>query len=241
MQTVRYSVQGGSPRIDVVFEVDAEGSATVQVLTEASLPQERPVRLGTFAGDVPPGFVELLERWVPGVLDAARVAEQGPQPPPGPVTRFLSADGGEPLLVDPFTLPPGFEEGFAAAGAAALADPRSAVEVRADFDESRLAIRSIGSEGFPILLFAEDIAGYFARCWRDDPTATNGVVGLDQAAVRALVEAGEVPDGPAMLEPGRTIMLPLPPAPVGDAPMTGNFAFWRHGPGAERRIVAGTW
>jgi hypothetical protein len=237
---IRYTVQGGSPRVDVTFEVDAGGRTAVRVFTEASLPQAPPLHLGSFATVLDATLHASLLEELPRILQRARAEEDATRPVPA-VFRLLSADDGDPLLVDPFTLPEGFEEGLRDAGVASLADPVSAVEVGADLDQGRLLIRSIGADPFPILLLAEDVPGYFARCWRDDPAWPEGVVGLDDAAVRALAAAGEVPIGPTPLEEDRTIALPLPPPPKTGEPMTGNFIFWWAGPGGERRIVAGTW
>jgi hypothetical protein len=237
---IRYSVQEGSPRLDVTFDVAPDGFAAVQVLTEASLPQGRPVRLGTFAAKLDPAFHDALRGWVPALLQAAREAPQAAAPAPG-VLRILSAGSEEPLFVDPFSLPDGFEKGLVATGVASLAVPVAAVEVGADVAGGRLLISGIGTEPFPILLLDESVPGYFARCWRDDPAAPDGMLGLDLAAVRALSVAGEVPAGPALLAPGDSLSLPLPPPPAGGEPQTGGFIFWRTGERGERRIVAGTW
>jgi hypothetical protein len=237
---IRYTVQGGSPRVDVTFEVGGEGRMTVQVFTGASLPQAAPLRLGSFATSLDAALHASLVETVPEMLARAR-AEEGAGRPVPEVFRLLSVDGGDALLLDPWMQPHGFEEGLVAAGVAALAYPASAVEVGVEGGEARLVIRSLGPDPFPILLLAEDVPGYFARCWRDDPAAPEGVVGLDLAAVRALADAGALPVGPAALERGRTVALPLPSPPATGGPMTGNFIFWWAGPAGERRIVAGTW
>src|SRR5262249_18062866 len=116
----------------------------------------------------------------------------------GTVTRTVSTSEAVSALVD--VLPPGLEEALATAAEQALAQPVAAVEVQAT--ENQLVIAGIGPEPYPVLLFASDIPGYWVRIWRNIPSAPDGRVFLPQAAVQALVDAGQLVEGRIPLKSG---------------------------------------
>jgi hypothetical protein len=235
---VTFSVSGSNPRVDLSLRAAEDGTFIVDVLTETSLGQRPPARLGAFRGRLQP---ETLER-LAGVAAAARTAASAPPPelPLGSVVRLVSV-GTEAAVV-----PVGEERDLAAldelvadAAIKALADPVAAVMVEARPSESgaEVAISASGTEAFRLLLYAADIAAYWVRVWADTP---KGPAYLPYDDVVRLVTAGSIPEGTVELAPGETITIPLPPG-VTRPGGTGGFIFWRAGHGPERRIVAGTW
>ena len=136
-------------------------------------------------------------------------------------------------------IPRDLEEALATAAEHTLAQPVAAVEVKAADD--RLVIAGIGSEAYPVLLFARDIPGYWVRVWRKVDGAPDGRVVLPQEQVQALVDAGELAEGSTPLKAGGTISLPLPHVAGSGGAASGGFMFWRTGQGAERRMLVGTW
>lgn len=231
---LRYAVHGGAPRVDLDLTITADAAVVVDVLTESSLPQRPPTRLGRFSGTVPAPVLDDLAAWA---QNARRLPES--QAGPSGVVRMLGT-GTDPLLpVAPDDHLAAIEQTLAAAAAAALATPTAAVEVGVDTGAGteRLAIRGLGSQPFRLLLFARDIPGYWARVWRDDSAAEGGRVTLRFEELEALIDRGDAPEGVIDLRPDATVTLPLPPG----TGTTGGFTFWRAGAGAERRIVAGTW
>jgi hypothetical protein len=239
---IRYAVQGGSARIDLALEVAADGSAAVDVLTESSLPQGHPVRLGRFAGRLPADLLASLATWAGG--EDTRAGMAGPVPL-GTVARLLTVGGQDSVLLDPASVPAGLEEALAAAAAASLAEPVAAVEVGVA-EAGQLRIHGLGTQPSALLLFALDVPGFWIRIWREDPSAPGGQAYLPYEAVEALVKAGKLAEGPLDLAPGASLSLPLP-APVqmqGEATNAephGGFMFWRRGKGLERRLLIGTW
>jgi len=76
---IRYAVHGGLPAVDLAVEVAADGAFLLDLLTEASLAQRQPARLGRFAGRLKPTLATRLARWAatapavpPGHMDPAR-------------------------------------------------------------------------------------------------------------------------------------------------------------------------
>jgi hypothetical protein len=57
----------------------------------------------------------------------------------------------------------------------------------------------------------------------------------------ALVDAGELAEGPTPLKSGDSITLPLPAAEDREPGGSGGFMFWRTGEGLGRRLLVGTW
>lgn len=235
---IRYGVQGGSTRVDLALDVASDGSFLADVLTDSSLPQTHPLRLGRFAGQLPPEVLASLIEWATGPGGRDEMAAPAAH---GTVARLLTVGGRDPVLVDGASLPEGLEESLATAAAAALSDPVAAVEVGADDAGDQLVIRGLGTQALNVLLFDRGIPGYWVRVWRDDPEAPGGRLFLDAAAVEELVEAGKLPEGPVVLGPGETLAVPLPPAGAAAAQPGGGFMFWRRGEGAERRLMIGTW
>ena len=240
---VTFSVSNSRPPVDLSLRAAEDGSFVVDILTQASLAQRLPVRLGAFRGRLAP---ETLARLV-GVAAASRAAAAAsaaaPTLPMGSVPRLISVGAESRVLAV------GEERDLAAldnliaeAAAAALADPIAAVTVEARFASAgpELAITASGTEAFRLLLYATDIAGYCVRVWAEKPA---GDADLPVETVEDLVKAGSIPEGTFELAPGASVTVPLPPevaGPVG-AGTTGGFMFWRAGHGPERRRVAGTW
>ena len=73
---IRYSVSGGTFQVDLTLEIAEDGSLAVEVLTESSLPQRHPVRLGRFAGRLEPAVVRALTAWA-SALAASTSADMG--------------------------------------------------------------------------------------------------------------------------------------------------------------------
>src|SRR5204862_2323176 len=155
----------------------------------------------------------------------------------GTVTRVVSTGRVSSIFVD--DVPRDLEEALAMAAEHTLAEPVAAVEVKAADD--RLVIAGIGGEPYPVLLFARDVPGYWARVWRNVDGAPDGRVVLPRENVQALVDAGELAEGSVPLKAGGAISLPLPHVEGGGARASGGFMFWRTGQGAERRLLVGTW
>jgi len=139
------------------------------------------------------------------------------------------------------------EAELSAAFIPALADPVAAIQVEARPDAAAaaggtLVIRSVGREPFPLLLFARDIPGYWARIWREEAGPPAARSDVPYETIAALAGDGAIVEGPTPLAPGDTVELPLPEPPPGANPSAaGGFIFWRTGTGPERRIVSGGW
>ena len=237
-EPLTFAVSGGNPRVDLSLRVDEDGAFVADVLTERSLAQSPPVRLGAFRGRLPASTLDALEGVVAASLEPA--APPGPVGyPPGAVVRLVSAGGGAPVpAVGEETELAALDHAIAEAAAGALADPVAAIvaEARHGDDGPVLALTTTGTEPFRLLLFASDTPGYSARTWIDTPA---GQQHLDVEAVERLVAAGTIPDGPADLPPGSEAVIPLPAG--AKAGSTGGFIVWRAGQGPERRIVTGSW
>lgn len=232
---IRYSVQGGSLRVDLALVVAEDATLVVEVFTGASLPQSPPQRLGRFAGRLPEADLATLAAWAPGA--AAAPAPSTPVAH-GTVERYLTVGGRGPVSLAGAELPPGLEESLATAAAASLDEPIAAVEISAR--SGHLRIEGLGPQSLPILLFARDIPGYWLRVWREDNGRQEY---LPYEAVEQLATAGDLPEGDVALAAGQHVAVPLPPGSptTGATPATGGFTFWRRGQGPERRIVTGTW
>ena len=232
---IRYSVAGGTSQVDLTLEIAEDGSLAVEVLTESSLPQRHPVRLGRFAGRLEPALVRALTAWA-SALAASTSADMGTLSY-GTVSRMVSTGRVASVVAD--DIPRDLEEALATAAEQTLAQPIAAVEVKAADD--RLVIAGIGGEPYPVLLFARDVPGYWARVWRNVDGAPDGRVVLPRENMQALVDAGELAEGSVPLKAGGAISLPLPHVEGGGAGASGGFMFWRTGQGAERRLLVGTW
>jgi hypothetical protein len=232
-----FAVSGGSPRVDLALRAEADGSAVVDVLTEWSLAQPAPVRLGSFRARLPSSTLDALAAVVAASRERATPGPAGL--PPGTVVRLVSA-GGEPRVsaVGEEAQLAALDSAIAKAAADALADPIAAIVAEARMDDAGpvLTLKASGDEPFRVLLFASDTPGYWARTWIDT------AVGQEQLAyedVERLVAAGAIPDGPVDLSPGSEITIPLPAAALPGS--AGGFIAWRAGRGPERRIVSGSW
>jgi hypothetical protein len=233
-----FGVSGGNPRVDLGLRVDADGAAVVDVLTERSLAQPAPARLGAFRGRLPAATLETLAAVVAASGERAAPSAPGVLPP-GSIVRLVAAGGDAPVpAVGDEAQLAGLDRAIAAAAAAALGDPVAAIvaEARQGDDGPVLALTAIGSEPFRLLVFASDTPGYWARTWIDTAAGQDQ---LAHASVAALVAAGTLPDGPVDLAPGAELRIPLPAAAT--AGSTGGFIAWRAGRGFERRIVTGSW
>jgi hypothetical protein len=237
-RSLTFAVSGGNPRVDLAVRADEDGSFVADVLTERSLAQSPPVRLGSFRGRLPAATIDALAAVAAASLGPAGSA--GPvDVPPGAVVRLVSAGGATPVpAVGEETDLAALDRAIAEAAASALGDPVSAIltEAREGDGGPVLALKATGTEPFRLLLFASDIPGYWARTWIDTPA---GQRHLELEAVERLVAAGTVADGPADLAPGSEAVLPLPEGAT--AGSTGGFIVWRAGQGPERRIVTGSW
>jgi len=233
-----FAVSGGNPRVDLALRVDDDGGFVADVLTERSLAQAPPVRLGAFRGRLPAPTLAALTKVVAASLEPA--ASSGPAGyPPDTVVRLVSAGGDAPVpAVGEETELAALDKAIAEAAAGALADPISAIIAEArDHDGGPvLMLTATGTEPFRLLLFASDIPGYWARTWIDTPS---GQQHLEIETMQRLVAEGTVPDGPADLSPGSEAVIPLPDGST--AGSTGGFIAWRAGQGHERRIVTGSW
>ena len=236
--SLTFAVSGGNPRVDLEVRADEDGTFVADVLTERSLAQPPPVRLGSFRGRLPAATVTALSAVAAASLGAD--ASRGPiDVPPGAVVRLVSADGGTrvPAVGEEADLA-ALDRAIAEAAAGALEAPVSAIvaEARAGDGAAVLALTATGTEPFRLLLFASDIPGYWARTWIDTP---EGQRHLEPEVVERLVAAGTVPDGATDLAPGSEAVLPLPEGSTTGS--TGGFIVWRAGDGPERRIVTGSW
>jgi hypothetical protein len=233
-----FAVSGGNPRVDLGLRVDDDGSFVADVLTDWSLAQTPPARLGAFRGRLATATLDELGSLARASIEAA--ASAGPAGyPPGAIVRLVSAGGAAPVpaVGDEADLS-ALDRAIAEAVGRALADPVAAIaaEAREGHAGPELALTASGSEPFRLLLFASDIPGYWARTWVDTP---DGQQHLEVEVVEGLVAAGSVPEGPVDLAPGSEAVIPLPAA--SSAGSTGGFIVWRRGEGHERRIVTGSW
>ena len=171
---------------------EEDGGFIVDVMTERSLAQQPPARLGSFRGRLPASTLDVLAAVVIASRDRAPSVAPG-QLPPGAVVRLVAEDG------EPSVPAVGGEERLAVldreiaeAAASALANPVGAIVAEArDHDGGPvLALTSTGPEPFRLLLFASDTPGFWARTWID--TAT-GQEQLAHEAVARLVAAGSHP------------------------------------------------
>lgn len=234
-----FAVSGTSPRVDLALRADEDGTFVVDVMTERSLAQQPPARLGRFRGRLPASTLDALA----GVVMASRA--RGPaaagsvELTPGAVVRLIAEDGEPPVpAVGGEAALAVLDREIAEAAAGALATPVGAIvaQAREGDDGPSLVLTATGNEPFRLLLFASDTPGYWARTWID--TAT-GQEQLAYETVERLVAAGAIPDGSVDLLPGTEITIPLPSgAGPGSA---GGFIAWRAGRGHERRIVTGSW
>ncbi len=234
-----FAVSGTSPRVDLSLRVEEGGSFVVDVMTERSLAQPPPARLGSFRGRLPASTLDMLAAVVIASRDRGPAAAAPMELPPGAVVRLVAEDGGLPVpAVGGEARLAGLDREIAEAAVSALATPVGAIvaEARDDNDGPVLALTSTGPKPFRLLLFASDTPGFWARTWIDTPTGQDQ---LAHEAVARLVAAGAIPDGPVDLQPDDAITIPLPPgAEPGSA---GGFIAWRAGQGPERRIVTGSW
>lgn len=233
-----FGVSGGEPRVDLSLRVDPDGAFLADVLTERSLAQSPPIRLGSFRGRLPAETREALAAVVAASVAAGASSDPATYPQ-GTVVRMVSAGSAAavPAVGDEAQLA-ALDRAIAEAVTSALADPVAAVvaEAREGDDGPVLALQGIGDEPFRLLLFASDVPGYWARTWIDTPA---GQQHLEYEAVQALVGTGAITDGPVELAPGSEAVLPLP---AGAEPgSNGGFIVWRAGKGPERRIVTGSW
>jgi hypothetical protein len=223
--------------VDLAVHAEADGSAVVDVLTEWSLAQPVPARLGSFRARLPGSTLEALADVVAASRERATPGPAGL--PPGAVVRLVSA-GGEPRVpaVGEEARLTALDRAIADAAAGAMADPIAAIVAEARMDDAGpvLAFRATGDEPFRILLFASDTPGYWARTWIDTASGQEQLVYDD---IERLVAAGAIPDGPVDLSPGSEITIPLPSGALPGS--VGGFIVWRAGNGPERRIVSGSW
>ncbi|WP_163507492.1 hypothetical protein [Fodinicola acaciae] len=222
---IGFQIHGGTPAVAFSALVAEGGALTVDLLTAASLPQNPPVRLGSFAGRLSRSVADSLAAWAA----SASFLPENAMLAPGAVLRQLSVGDGASRYVSPDSLDPLLESALADAAKDALAHPVSAVEI--GVAEGNLAIRGLGTAPISLLLLDPDTPGYWARVWRDDETADGGRRFL------APDQLGPVPVGVFDLAPGDGIALPLPPG----ATPTGGFMCWRAGPGPARSILSGPW
>jgi hypothetical protein len=233
-----FAVTGGNPRVDLGLRVDEDGAFVADVLTERSLAQTSPPRLGAFRGRLATATLDELGSLARASMEAA--ASAGPAGyPPGAVVRLVSAGGAAPVpAVGSEADLNALDRAIAEAVARALADPVAAIAAEARNGDAgpELAITASGTEPFRLLLFASDTPGYWARTWVDTP---DGQQHVEPEVVERLVAAGSIPDGPLDLAPGSGVVIPLPAASTPGS--TGGFIVWRRGEGHERRIVTGSW
>src|SRR5258708_27968042 len=123
---IRYSVAGGTSQVDLTLEIAEDGSLAIEVLTESSLPQRHPVRLGRFAGRLEPGLVGALTEWA-STLEASTSDDAGTLSY-GTVTRVVSTGRVSSIFVD--DVPRDLEKALAVAAEHTLAEPVAAVEVK---------------------------------------------------------------------------------------------------------------
>ena len=233
-----FAVSGGNPRVDLSVRADRDGLFIADVLTEWSLAQTPPARLGAFRGRLPAATLEALEKVAAASVEAAG-SEAPAGYPPGAVVRLVSAAGAGPVpAVGAEAELAALDESIAEAVKVALSDPVSAIvaEAREGDGGPVLGLTARGSEPFRLVLFASDIPGYWARTWLDTPAGQDH---LAFEVVERLVAAGTIPDGTSDLAPGSTAVLPLPEGAA--AGSTGGFIVWRAGEGRERRILTGSW
>jgi hypothetical protein len=233
-----FAVSGGSPRVDLAVRVDEDGGALVDVLTERSLAQEPPARLGSFRGRLPRATLDELAAVVAASRDAGSAGPAAGMPP-GAVVRLVSAGGAAPVpAVGEEARLAALDRAIAEAARDALAEPVAAIvaEARSGDGGPVLALTATGTDPFRLLLFASDTPGYWARTWIDTPAGQDH---LAYETVERLVAEGSIPDGPTDLAPGAEVAIPLPD---GAGPgSVGGFIAWRAGQGPERRIVTGSW
>lgn len=126
-----FAVAGANPKVDLSLRVAEDGAFVVDILTERSLAQRPPARLGAFRGHLPAAVVEQLA----AVVAASRAAAgAGPPPmlPPGTVVRLVGA-AGEPavLAIGQEGELAALDEAIEAAAVSALADSVAAVTAEA--------------------------------------------------------------------------------------------------------------
>ncbi len=234
-----FAVSGASPKVDLTLRVQEDGSFVVDVMTERSLAQQPPARLGSFRGRLPAATLDTLAAVIISSRDRGPAAAAPVGLPPGAVARLVSAGEEAPVpAVGEEALLTSLDQQIAEAASSALADPVAAIvaEAREGGEGPMLALTATGSEPFRLLLFASDTPGFWVRTWIDTPA---GQEQLAYEAVERLVTAGAIPDGPVDLQPGGEITVPLPSgAEPGSA---GGFIAWRAGQGPERRIVTASW
>ena len=128
--SLTFAVSGGNPRVDLSLRADADGSFVADVLTERSLAQTPPIRLGAFRGRLPASTLDALAGVVAASLEPA--AAPGPVGyPPGTVVRLVSAGGAPPVAaVGEETELAALDQAIAEAVTGALADPVSAIVAR---------------------------------------------------------------------------------------------------------------
>ncbi len=230
---LRYALSVPRPPMDLELTVAADGSFVADVLTEATLAQVPPVRLGSFRGS-------LLAESAAALADSAvRVAASGPAgASPGDGGAQYVAVAGGPLVPAP-DLDPTLVRLLVEAATTALASPLAAIAVEARSGTSgiELVIRSIGTEAVPIVLYERANPDMWARLWRDDPSHLDGRRTIERETLAKLADDGQLVDGVITLDPSREVRMPLPPT----GSTTGGFAFWRPGTGLERRAFEGSW
>src|SRR5258708_13071530 len=126
----RYAVSGGTGQVDLTLDIAEDGSLAVEVLTESSLPQRHPVRLGRFAGRLEPALVGALSEWA-STLEASTSDDVGTLSY-GTVSRLVSTGRVSSIVAD--DIPRDLEEALATAAEQALAQPVAAGEGRAADD-----------------------------------------------------------------------------------------------------------
>ena len=230
---VRFAVWVPRPPVDLEISVAADGTCDVEILTDTTLPQTAPPRLGRFRATIEaPAAAALAE-----IAIGATAAGRAPGGPADSGAQLVAVFGG-PLVPAPDI---GFDQVrvLMEAAAAALTRPIAAIEVAASQGASgiELVIRSIGTEAVPIVLFEGGNPDMWARLWRDDPSDPEGRRYVDRDILVRMVEAGRLADGTISLGPSDEVRLPLP----GAGARTGGFAFWRAGAGPERRALVGSW
>src|SRR5579871_1322056 len=124
---IRYVVSGGTLQVDLTFEVAENGASVVEILTESSLPQTHPVRLGRFAGQLAADTQSVLADWARTLQPSA-----APVLPFDSVSRSVATAGVVSVVG---SVPAGLDEGLAAAAVEALAHPLAAIQVQADNDQ----------------------------------------------------------------------------------------------------------
>lgn len=248
-----YAISAARPQVDISFEIDADGTFSVDVLTGPSLPQPPPLRLGRFRGRVDRSVAARLAGIVQRTAGTGSPATQPFDTP----ARLLGSRGGPLVPMSDAAEGADLDRILAEAAMLALRTPVAAVEISvevrpgdsgagdaagtaaagADAADSSLVVRAIGTESFPLVVFDAAQAAYWARIWRDEPGSPEGRVYLGRDRLEALAAGGRIVDGAWRVEPGAAAVLPLPDG----AGETGGFSFWRAGAGPERRAMAGTW